>query len=72
MAQPQEIRRADVTVLHEIDLGQHHLFLMSDRSIDLMRDEEAVYVAENVISLNSGETYHLLVCLQELFKDGNE
>jgi len=34
-------RDSTVTVLQEIDLGAHHLFIMSDQSIDLMADEQA-------------------------------
>ncbi len=63
---------ADVSVLREIDLGQHHLFLLSDQSIDLMRNEEASYGADNVLSLDSCETYHLMISLQEMFKEGHE
>jgi hypothetical protein len=66
---PTTARESSVTVLHEIDLGAHHLFLMSDQSIDLLADEEqAPYVADNVISLDADETYRLLISLQEVFK----
>jgi hypothetical protein len=66
---PTTARANSVTVLHEIDLGAHHLFIMSDQSIDLLADEEqAPYVAENVISLDADETYRLLISLQEVFK----
>jgi len=42
---------------------------MSDQSIDLLADEEqAPYVADNVISLDADETYRLLISLQEVFK----
>lgn len=61
-------RDAQVTVLHEIDLGAHHLFIMSDLSIDLMADEDAPYLADNMFSLDADETYHLLISLQEVFK----
>lgn len=69
MIQPQGKQQADAIILHEINLGQHHLFLMSDQSIELMRKEETVYIANNIISLNNIETYRLLICLQELFKE---
>jgi hypothetical protein len=50
-------------------LGAHHLFIMSDQSIDLLADEEqAPYVADNVVSLDADETYRLLISLQEVFK----
>jgi len=66
---PTTARESSVTVLHEVDLGAHHLFIMSDQSIDLLADEEqAPYVAENVISLDADETYRLLISLQEVFK----
>ena len=61
-------RDSCVTVLHEIDLGAHHLFIMSDQSIDLLADEEAPYVADNMLSLDASETYRLLISLQEVFK----
>ena len=66
---PMTARENSTTVLHEIDLGAHHLFIMSDQSIDLLADEEqAPYVADNVISLDADETYRLLISLQEVFK----
>lgn len=66
---PTTARESSVTVLQEIDLGAHHLFIMSDQSIDLLADEgQAPYVAENVISLDADETYRLLISLQEVFK----
>lgn len=66
---PKTARESSVTVLHEIDLGAHHLFIMSDQSIDLLADEEqAPYVADNVLSLDADETYRLLISLQEVFK----
>jgi hypothetical protein len=61
-------RDAQVTVLHEIDLGAHHLFIMSDRSIDLMADEGAPYLADDMLSLDADETYRLLISLQAVFK----
>jgi hypothetical protein len=65
---PMTARDSSVTVLHEINLGAHHLFIMSDQSIDLMADEDAPYEADNVLSLDSCETYRLLISLQEVFK----
>jgi hypothetical protein len=61
-------RDSSVTVLHEIDLGVHHLFIMSDQSIDVLVDEQAPYVADNMLSLDASETYRLMICLQEVFK----
>ena len=58
-----------VSILHELDLGQHTLFIMSDGSIDLLaNDEQTPYLADNGISLGSDETYRLFISLQEQFK----
>ncbi len=65
-------RDSSVTVLREIDLGVHHLFIMSDQSIDLLADEQMPYVADNLLSLDAYETYRLMICLQEVFKQGTE
>ncbi len=65
-------RDAQVTVLQEIDLGAHHLFIMSDQSIDLMAGKQAPYVTDNVLSLDACETYRLLISLQEVFKQGTD
>lgn len=65
---PMIARENSATVLHEIDLGAHHLFIMSDRSIDLLADEDAPYVADNLLSLDADETFRLLISLQEVFK----
>ena len=65
---PTTARDSSVTVLHEIGLGAHHLFIMSDQSIDLLADEDATYVADNLLSLDADETYRLLISLQEVFK----
>lgn len=56
-------------ILHELDLGQHTLFLFSDGSLDLLsNDEQTPYLAENMMHLESEETYHLFVALQEQFR----
>lgn len=65
-------QHTSVTVLREINLGAHYLFVMSDQSIDLMADENTPYVAENVLSLDSCEAYRLLISLQEVFKQGTD
>jgi len=59
---------SSVTVMQEVDLGAHHLFIMSDQSIDLLAVEQAPSVADNMLSLDAGETYRLLISLQEVFK----
>jgi hypothetical protein len=63
-------RDVQVTVLHEIDLGAHSLFVMSDQSIDLIAHEGTLHVADNMLSLDACETYRLLISLQEVFKQG--
>ena len=67
---PVSAHDSSVTVLHEIDLGAHHLFTMSDQSIDMLADEAAPYVTDNLLSLDADETYRLLISLQEVFKQG--
>jgi hypothetical protein len=58
-----------VSILHELDLGLHTLFLMSDGSIDLLaNDEQTPYLADNGLHLDGDETYRLLISLQEQFK----
>jgi hypothetical protein len=61
-------RESTVTVLQEIHLGAHHLFIMSDQSIDVLADEQALSGVENVLSLDSCEAYRLMISLQEAFK----
>lgn len=62
---PQET----VSILHELDLGRHTLFIMDDGSIDLLvNDEQTTYLADNGMTLNSDETYRLFVSLQEQFQ----
>ncbi len=48
-------QHTSATVLREINLGAHSLFVMSDQSIDLMTDENMPYVADNALSLDSCE-----------------
>lgn len=58
-----------VAVIHELDLGQHTLFIMDDGSIDLlMNDEQTDYLADNGVRLDAEETYRLFISLQEQFK----
>lgn len=58
-----------MTILRELDLGQHTLFVMNDGSIDLVaNDEQTVYLADNVLHLDGDEAYRLLVALYEQFK----
>lgn len=61
-------RDSSVTVVQELHLGMHTLFIMSDQSIDVLTDEHTPYIADNMLSLDAYETYRLLVSLQEVFK----
>jgi hypothetical protein len=57
------------SILHELDLGQHTLFIMSDGSIDLLaNDEQTRYLADNGMCLDCDETYRLFISLREQFK----
>jgi hypothetical protein len=61
--------RENTSILHELDLGQHILFIMSDGSIDLFaNDEQTPYLADNGLHLDSDETDRLFVSLQEQFQ----
>ncbi len=65
----QQFSHESVSILHELDLGQHTLFIMSDGSIDLLaNDEQTPYQADNSMSLDCNETYRLFISLQEQFK----
>lgn len=69
----QQFSHEDVSILHELDLGQHSLFIMCDGTIDLLaNDEQTSYLADNGISLDSDETYRLFISLQEQFKTSQE
>ncbi len=58
-----------VSTLHELDLGQHTLFIMSDGSIDVLaNDEQTPYLADNGICLDGDETYRLFISLHEQFQ----
>ena len=65
MQQPSE----NVSILHELDLGQHTLFIYNDNSIDLLaNDEHTPSLADNALRLDSDETYRLFVSLQAHFQ----
>lgn len=65
----QYLSPKSVSILHELDLGLHTLFLMSDGSIDLLaNDEQTPSLADSGLHLDSDETYRLLISLQEQFK----
>ena len=56
-------------ILRELDLGRYTLFMMDDGGIDLLTNDQRIpYLADNMISLDSDETYHLFISLQEQFK----
>ena len=61
-----------VSILHELDLGLHTLFLMSDGSIDLLANQEQKpSFAETGLHLDSDETYRLFISLHEQLKHTN-
>ena len=65
----QQPSQESIFILHELDLGQHTLFVMSDGTIDLLaNDEQTPYLADNGLHLNSDETYRLFICLYEQFQ----
>ena len=65
----EQFSHGGASILHELDLGQHTLFLMSDGSIDLLaNDEQTPYLADNGISLDCDEAYRLFISLQEEFR----
>ncbi len=58
-----------VSILREIDLGQHTLMIMSDGSVNVLaNDEHTPYLADNGLYLDSDETYRLFISLQEQFR----
>jgi hypothetical protein len=62
-----------VSMLHELDLGHHTLFLLSDGSIDLLvHDEQAPAPAATGMRLDSDETYRLFISLHEQFQQGRD
>jgi hypothetical protein len=64
-----QVSSESVFILHELDLGQHTLFMMSDGSIDLLlNDEQTSYLAENGMCLTSDETYRLFISLHVQFQ----
>lgn len=65
----QESSCGAISVVHELNLGRHTLFIMSDGGIDLLaNDEQTTYLADNGLTLNSDETYRLYISLQEQFQ----
>lgn len=59
----------DVIILHELNLGQHILFIMSDGSIDLLaNNEKTLHLTCNRITLDRDETYRMFISLREQFK----
>ncbi|HJT59420.1 MAG TPA: hypothetical protein VJ761_23125 [Ktedonobacteraceae bacterium] len=58
-----------LSVLHELDLGQHTLLLLSDGSLDLLaNDEQIPFPADNGLRLDREETYRLFVSLHEQYQ----
>lgn len=59
----------NVSILHELNLGHHTLFMMSDGGIDLLaNDEHTPYLADHALRLDGDEAYRLFVSLQEQFQ----
>jgi hypothetical protein len=64
-----QVSRESVSLLHELDLGQHTLFIMSDGSIDVLaHDEHTSSLADHGIRLDDEETYRLFISLHEQFQ----
>lgn len=70
MAREQQTTAEEATIVHELNLGEHTLIIMSDNSIDLMdlSGEPWSYLAHNGLHLTSDEAYHLYVSLHEVYK----
>ncbi len=69
VAMEQMLSNKAVTLLHELDLGQHILFIMNDGSIDLLANgEHTSSLAGNGLHLDRDETYRLFVSLHEYFQ----
>ncbi len=61
------------SMLHELDLGHHTLFILSDGSIDLLaHGEQAPAFAENGLRLDEDETYRLFISLHEQFRHSSD
>ena len=69
----QQFTQESVSILHELDLGQHTLFLRSDGGLNLLaNDERTPYLADNGMYLDSDETYRLFISLKEQFQPVSE
>lgn len=65
----QQSSCTEVTILHELDLGQHTLFVLSDGGMDLIaNDEQTVSLADNALHFTGDEAYRLFTALHEHFK----
>jgi hypothetical protein len=61
------------SILHELNLGHHILFMLRNGSIDLFAyDEQLPALAESGIRLDSDETYRLFISLREQFQPGRD
>ncbi len=68
----QQFLYETVSILHELDLGQHTLFIMSDNSMNLLaNDDQTPYLADNGMYLDSDEAYRLFISLREQFPQSN-
>ncbi|HJT57398.1 MAG TPA: hypothetical protein VJ761_12940 [Ktedonobacteraceae bacterium] len=58
-----------VAILHELDLGQHILLILSDSSIDLLAHTgQTPSLVDHGLRLDSDETYRLFISLREQFQ----
>jgi hypothetical protein len=59
---------ASVTIVQELELGEHTVLLMSGQSISITDHSGEDSHADTVMRLTSEETYRLCVTLQALFQ----
>lgn len=60
-------------LLHELDLGQHTLLLLSDGSMEvLVTNEQMSALSSNGIQLDREETYRLFISFHEQFRQQGE
>ncbi len=65
----QPLPYKNTSILHELNLGQHTLFIMSDGSIDLLaHHEQTSYIADNMLRLDQEEAYRLFISLREQYQ----
>ncbi len=60
---------SEETVVCEVDLGEHYLFIKSDQSIELTNRPNALCDIPHVLNLKGEEAYRLLLALVNLFTE---